>query len=251
MEDEERDLGPEDSHESETEQPEIEEPSSEEAPEVEEDTAGDQPEEEQGKLLSPAQRRIQQEIGRRRAIEQELANTRRQHQEMLRERAELQAQVQRRQAYDPAERQRQLEMMEPEQRFQFLLDEKDREYKAHLGRLEYMMVSQNDQTSFQTYLAGNPEYKKYEPEVERLFNEAVSRGQPQSRNAILSWTIGEEARQKKVSALAKARKNGEDNIRRATTKPIGGRSSISPGDNRKMTAEERLFRNLEKGAYNL
>lgn len=187
-------------------------------------------------------RRIQQEVSRRREIEAQLETLRRQNEEI---RQQLNRPV-----FDPAERQRRLDMMDPLERERFLSEERDREWQVRVNRLEYMMMANNDQASFRHYLIENPDYRRYEDQVEHLFNEAVQRNQPQSRNAILSWIIGEEARAKRTEALSKANKKGQENIKRATTRPILGRSQLARGeDRRQMSAEERLKHNLEIGAY--
>jgi hypothetical protein len=192
---------------------------------------------------SAAHRRILQEVQRRKVLEAELAQARYQQAELARR---LQQPIQ-----DPAERQRRLAEMEPDERFQFLLTERDQALQAHINRLEFQMVQHTDKSSFETYLAANPEFKKYDQDVERIFHEAVQKGQPQSRTVILSWLIGEEVRTRGAKAVAAAKKAGAENIRKQVTRPVSAKSNVAAGDTRKMTAEERLKFNLERGAYNL
>jgi hypothetical protein len=199
--------------------------------------------EEEAAPTSQAHRRILQEVQRRKALEAELAQARYQQAELVRR---MQQPIQ-----DPVERQRRLAEMEPDERYQFLLNERDQALTAHINRLEFQMVQHSDKSNFETYLAANPEFKRYDQDVERIFAEAVQRGQPQSRTVILSWLIGEEVRTKGAKAVAAAKKAGAENIRRQVTRPVSAKSNVAAGDTRKMTAEERLKFNLERGAYNL
>lgn len=196
----------------------------------------------EGPQPTPAQRRIRQEIERRRALESELA-TLRQNQALLQEQIRSRANY-----VDPLERQRRLDQMDPEQRNEFLRQEDRQEYYSRLNRIEFQQLAQNDAFQFQTYLSGHPEYRKYEIEVESLFNQAMQKGQPQSRNAILSWVIGEQVRNKTPAAVQRAKKSARENIERATTRPATARSNVA-SEKRPMTAEERLMSNLERGAY--
>lgn len=229
--------GDDDELETETEEQPVEGPEEGPAEEPHEDR-GEGPQQ-----LTPAQRRIRQEIERRRALESEL-------QAVKQNQAWLQEQMRSRASYvDPVERQRRLDQMDPEQRYQYLREEDRHEYNSRLNRIEYAQLAQNDAFQFQAYLSGHPEFRKYEIDVESLFNQAMQKGQPQSRNAILSWVIGEQVRNKTPAAVQRARKTAQGNIERATTRPATARSNVASTEKRPMTAEERLVSNLERGAY--
>ncbi|PWT78219.1 MAG: hypothetical protein C5B60_01525 [Chloroflexi bacterium] len=194
--------------------------------------------------LSPSQQRIQREIEKRRQLEWDLAQARQSE-------ARLQAQLSNRATFiDPQERQRRLEAMEPDERYQFLLNERDQATRGELNQLRYQMLSSNDSHQFQNYLARHPEFRKYEQEVEGYFQQAVSNGQPQSRNALLSWLIGERVRSRADGAVSRAKRQGSENLKKVATRPAAARSNVSGSErSSQMTAEQRLFMNLERGAY--
>jgi hypothetical protein len=230
-------LPPEDEQlESQSPEPEEEEP---EPPAPE----GEEEEERPAAPLSASQQRIQREIEKRRMLEASLEQERR-------SRAYWQSEANRRASQvDPNERQRRLDAMEPHERFNYLLAEERQANRENNNRIEYMVLAQNDAFQFQTYLARHPEFRKYELEIENLFNQALANGQPQSRNALLSWRIGERVRERADQAVGRARKAGVENIKRVVTKPVSSRSNVGAGERKPMTAEERLRMNLERGAY--
>lgn len=151
---------------------------------------------------------------------------------------------------DPEEERRRLDMMSDAERFEYLLNKQNAAFQTQLQRLSLQVETQTDQAQFQSRVAADPDLKKYAPEVERRFGELMAQGRPQTRESILKYLLGEALLTKRSSALPKARKAGEENIRRAQTRPSSPRSNVSGemgGRDEADAAYERLVRYAERG----
>jgi hypothetical protein len=196
------------------------------------------------KQQSGASQRIQQEITRRKKLEIENEEYRRHILDMQRRDA-----VTRPITEDPEEERRRLEFMDEGQRIQYLVDKGIRSYQTDVSRLELQMNINADKIGFGSYIASNPQFKKYTDEVETEFSKALQKGSPKSRAEILTNLIGEEVIKKGSIALKNARQTGQDNIRRQQTRPANTRSGVAGSTRRTETAEETLRRRLAGGEY--
>ncbi|MCI0557847.1 MAG: hypothetical protein MN733_05080 [Nitrososphaera sp.] len=198
---------------------------------------------------SRAQQRIQQEIAKRRALEDELSTYRRAVLENQQAQQRAQAQYAAPQV-DPEAERNYLDQLDEAGRVNYLVHKATSGQNAQLQQLQLMMYVQQDKFSFDGVLASNPVLRKYAGPVEDKFAEAMQKGQPRSREEILDTMIGAEIRKKGASAINKAKKTGEENIRRQQTRPYSVRSGVPrTSEDRNESAEARLKRRLAEGAY--
>lgn len=193
---------------------------------------------------SSASQRIKQEVTRRKQLEAQLEESRRHIQEIQRREA-----VSKPVTEDPEEERRRLEFMDETQRVQYLVNKGIQSYQTDVRRLELQMNVSADKIGFGSYIAANPQFKKYADDVEVGFDKALRSGHPESRADILTKLIGAEVIKKGSVAIAKARQTGSDNIRRQQTKPGQVRSGVAGSTRRVETAEETLKRRLAAGEY--
>ncbi|MCI0557867.1 MAG: hypothetical protein MN733_05180, partial [Nitrososphaera sp.] len=151
---------------------------------------------------------------------------------------------------DPEAERNYLDQLNEADRVNYLVQKATSGQNAQLQQLQLMMYVQQDKSSFDNVLASNPVLRKYASSVEEKFSAAMQKGQPRSREEILDMMIGAEVRDKGARAISKARKTGEENLRRQQTRPYPVRSGVPrTGENKNETAEARLKRRLAEGAY--
>jgi hypothetical protein len=139
--------------------------------------------------------------------------------------------------------------MSPDERANYHIQKVRYEAQTEIRNLALRMEISADKTEFASFLSANPEYKKFEAEVEKIFQAQLGRGQPQTRQTIFDYTLGKAMREKRAALLPKARKAGEDNIRRQQTRPSNPRGNVSGGSSRSEAdaAYERLVKYAERG----
>jgi len=152
---------------------------------------------------------------------------------------------------DPEMERQRLEVMSDGDRYEYLRQKDKAEMSAQLQRISLQLEVQNDASVFKAVVAGRPEFKRFEGQVEERFQALMAAGKPQSREAILKYLIGETIYQKGGKALAKAREIGAENIRRQQTRPTNSRSNVSGNDSADTysAAEARLKRFHDQGGF--
>lgn len=213
------------------------------------DEAEDGGEEEAAPRISSANRRIQQEISRRKELEQEREFYRQRAYEA--EQRNFERQQAPAQRVDPDAEYRYLESLHENDRVAYLVNKQTAGYKSEISRIEMMMHIQNDRKAFEEIVKENPQFKRYEPYVEQMFAESIQRGQPRSREEILAIVAYNDSRNRLAKSAMKARETGEENLRRQQTRPGNIRSGVSASSGgRKESAGDILRRRLANGEYN-
>src|SRR5208282_4226768 len=148
-----------------------------------------------------------------------------------------------------AERRR-LEEMPDVDRVQYMAQQLQQQTAIQLQQMRLEMQIEADKRQLKDTIADTPEYAKYEDAVEREFQACLQRGQPRTRDELLSLAIGNEVKANRAAAVSKARRTATKNIQQHTTKSASARSGV--GEDRRGTEqspEEILASRLESGAY--
>ena len=149
-----------------------------------------------------------------------------------------------RQAPNEAAERARFEAMDPLEQVNYRISQLAQQQERQTRNLETSFREQTDKSSFQVLLAQTPAYRKYEAQVETIYAQHAaearrSGGRMPDRATILPWVIGRENMRLMAKVGAKAKRTGEQNIRRQTTRPASPRGDMAPGTRLK-TLEERL-----------
>src|SRR6516225_6218289 len=129
---------------------------------------------------------------------QRLANENREYRERLdrleRER-ELERQQWQRQQQSYAEQQERerIALMTPEERNEYRFTQYQRNTDTRMQQAEIRMTMQMDKSNYDAQAMNDPIYRRMAPEVERVFQEQLRRGQPVERQIILENLLGKQA----------------------------------------------------------
>jgi len=148
-----------------------------------------------------------------------------------------------------AERRR-LEEMPDVDRAMYMAERVQQQTAIQLQQMRLEMQVEADKRSFKEAIVADPDYAKYEEAVESEFRACMQRGQPRTRDELLSIAIGNEVKANKASARTKARRTATKNFERQTVRPASVRSGVG-GSTRgeEKSPEEILASRLESGEY--
>jgi hypothetical protein len=148
-----------------------------------------------------------------------------------------------------AERRR-LEDMPDIDRVQYMADRVQQQTAIQLQQMRLEWQIESDKRSFREAVVADPDYARYEDDVEKEFHACMGRGQPRTRDELLSIAIGNEVKANKAAAKAKAHRAANKNIQQQTTRPASVRSGVG-GSVRGAgkSPEEILAGRLEAGEY--
>ena len=148
-----------------------------------------------------------------------------------------------------AERQR-LEEMSEIDRVQYMAQRVEQQTAIQLQQMRLEWQIEADKRSFRDTVTAVPEYAKYEDAVEQEFKACLQRGQPRTRDELLSIAIGNEVKANRAAAVSKARRTATKNIAAHTTRPASVRSGVGGSvRGEEKSPEEVLASRLESGEY--
>ena len=148
-----------------------------------------------------------------------------------------------------AERQR-LEEMSEVDRVQYMAQRVQQQTDIQLQQMRLEWQIEADKRSFRDTVTAVPEYAKYEDAVEQEFKACLQRGQPRTRDELLSIAIGNEVKANRAAAVSKARRTATKNIAAHTTRPASVRSGVGGSvRGEEKSPEEILASRLESGEY--
>ena len=151
---------------------------------------------------------------------------------------------------DPDIERRRLENMSDYERNDYLREKDKNEFRVQLAQIKFEQEVEKDGREFDKFSSSLPQqFKKYSHQVEERFSELLKQGRAQPRKAILEKLIGEQVLAKGGKALASAVKEGQENIRRQTTRPTNARSTVSGDASPRNGASERLKRYHDQGGF--
>ena len=175
---------------------------------------------------------------------QRLANENRDYKDRLdrleRER-ELERQQWQRQQQSYAEQQERerIALMTPEERNEYRFTQYQRNTDTRMQQAEIRMAMQMDKANYDAQAMNDPIYRRMAPEVERVFQEQLRRGQPVERQIILENLLGKQALNGRAAKTGSARQQARRRVENERVAPAAGKSSAT--QTRKLsTAEERL-----------
>jgi hypothetical protein len=145
--------------------------------------------------------------------------------EVARLKALVERPVQQQPQETPAQRAERLAMMEPEDRINFLVDEKVGGLQRQFATLSFQMQDTGDRTAFDSLCARNPVAAKLKDQVEARLGEMRAAGTTAPRETVLKYVIGDRALANAARAGTKVRKAAATNIQRQTA-----RSGSARGD---------------------
>jgi len=146
--------------------------------------------------------------------------------------------LQQQQFSDQQERER-LNLMTPEERSEYRIQQFERNNNARLQQSEMRMLMHMDKANYDTQAASNPVYRRMASEVERVFQEQVRKGQPVERQVILENLIGKQALNGAANSGTQ-RRAARKRVEQERVAPSSSRSSTTVQSRKVSTAEERL-----------
>lgn len=115
-------------------------------------------------------------------------------------------------------------------------------FSQNLAQLQWNTQESNDKANFERLQLTDPRAKKYAAEVEERLASIRKQGQNVDRASLLKFIVGEKVMAGGSKATTKAKKEGEAQIRRQTTKPPSGTSDVRGGRTQESEAEARRKR---------
>lgn len=226
-------------------EPEVEEPEEhEDEPEVEarsqEQPSGDgrtrqDRDTDQTKNVGAFRRRAEEEA-RERAKEKDRADKLEQELQQFRQNQQR--------AESPEEEQRRVSLMTQEEKMQYGMDKLSNGLRNLDQRHQFQMWEIQDKGSYDSKAENDPRYAKYAKEVEARLAESRRNGNNYPRSMVLQQIIGERVLLN-GSKATKQRQEGQERIRRNTTKPANVRGERGSGGKQQLSeAEARRARLL-------
>ena len=153
-------------------------------------------------------------------------------------RAELQRLQQERQGRSQqeqqAERQARLELMAPEEKTNFLLNEQEQRFSGALNQLRFETADTKDQTRFEAVCARKPHFAAIADEVEGELQKMRRNGATAPRETIALYLIGKKADERASrGGKAKQAARGAARVQQQKVSAPAGRSDAKGGDARR------------------
>jgi hypothetical protein len=120
-------------------------------------------------------------------------------------------------------------------RLEFLLNEERHERRAGQARIEFQTWDANDKAAFSAICARNPAAAALEKEVEKRLQEHRTTGQNATREAVLTFLLGEKALAKSGRARTAGQRREAEGRERQTARPLNGRGDVAPSGQRKLS----------------
>lgn len=145
-------------------------------------------------------------------------------------------------ARSEAEERAAMEAMSEEQRATYLVAKNQKRLEGQFQQLARSQQDGTDRVGFNAILQANPQFKKYQAEVERMAREVANAGGFLSREVILDTLIGRDLRN--GSAGKKQREEGRERIQEARGKVPNRsqRSNVADRGGKKLTLAQRMER---------
>lgn len=142
---------------------------------------------------------------------------------------------------DPAVEQAKIAAMEPVDRVAYLADKRIQALEAQLGNLGFQTQDSSDKASYDARCAFDPLYEKYKPRVETALASMRANRANSTREAILTYLIGEDARKRAAEKPDGQRRRAAaaSRVEKANGKSANMRSDASTSKAEK-SLEDRL-----------
>lgn len=141
---------------------------------------------------------------------------------------------------DPAIEKAKVDAMDPVDRVAYLADKQIRGLQAQIQGLGFQTQDGTDRASYEAKASVNPLYQKYQPEVEKRLQSMRSNGVNSTREAILTYIIGEDAMKRAAQKPdPQRRSNAARRVEKANGKSANTRSDAA-GSRSDKSLEDRL-----------
>lgn len=141
-----------------------------------------------------------------------------------------------------------LALMTPDELIEYRLGKATKGFQATIGQIQWNTYETGDKAAFNALKATDPLAARYADEVETRLMAMRAQGQNVDRERLLTFIIGEKARQNSGKAKQKAQATGQRRIAAQTTRP-GSQRSDQQGTRGKMSEAEAREKRLENVVF--
>lgn len=142
-----------------------------------------------------------------------------------------------------------LALMTPDELVQYRLGESEKRFQQTLGQIQWQTYEASDKAAFNALKATDPLAAKYADEVESRLMQMRQQGQNVDRERLLTYIIGEKARQTRAAAKTKQGAEGQRRIARQQTRPGAPQRSDTPNSRGRMSEQEAREKRLENMTF--
>lgn len=137
-----------------------------------------------------------------------------------------------------AERQARLELMSPDEKTNFLLNEQEQRFSGAFNQLRFEQADTRDQTRFEAVCARKPHFAAIADEVENELAKMRRGGATAPRETIALYLIGKKADERaSKGGKAKQAAKGASRVQQNRVAAPSGRSDVSGGSQRRGGSE--------------
>ncbi len=141
-------------------------------------------------------------------------------------------------AEQQAERQARLELMSPDEKTNFLLNEQEQRFSGAFNQLRFEQADTRDQTRFENVCARKPHMAAIADEVEAELTKMRRNGATAPRETIALYLIGKKADERaSKGGKAKQAAKGASRVQSQRVAAPSGRSDVRGGDQRRSGGE--------------
>jgi hypothetical protein len=166
---------------------------------------------------------------------------------LIHERAIAQAQLehlraQQRDLQSAAERKAEedrLSLLDPQERAVYQANQQIRNLEYRLNQMEIQRTNDQDRANFHAKATHDETYGKYADEVEKMYQEGLSRGVSASREDLHSYILGKELKKDLATKVSKKKESANKRIDSVTSKSASARGDVTESKKGK-SLEERL-----------
>lgn len=137
-------------------------------------------------------------------------------------------------AEQKAERQARLELMSPDEKTNFLLNEQEQRFSGAFNQLRFEQADTKDQTRFEAVCSRKPHFAAIADEVEAELQKMRRNGATAPRETIALYLIGKKADERaSKGSKAKQAARGASRVQSQRVAVSSGRSDVKGGDQRR------------------
>lgn len=142
-----------------------------------------------------------------------------------------------------------LALMTPDELINYRLGESEKRFQTNLGQIQWNTYEAGDRAAFNALKATDPLAAKYADEVETRLTALRAQGQNVDRERLLTYIIGEKARQGGGAARKKQAAAGQKRIQGQQARPSGGQRSDTPTARGRLSEADARAKRLENVTF--
>jgi len=140
-------------------------------------------------------------------------------------------------------------LMTPQEYADYKLGQAEKRFQQTVGQIQWQTYEASDRAAFNALKATDPLATKYADEVETRLAQLRQQGQNVDRERLLTYIIGEKARQGRTAARGKQAAAGQQRIARQQTRPGSPQRSDTPARRGQMSEAEAREKRLENMTF--